>query len=636
MKKHFIARFLAVCLLLTACSAGASGPEDSQNTMQNSDSPAIEDSLHAEPVLHASGGSELPPEPQLEEETPLTLEAIQTVTFLDVPTSASYADCASYTAYRGLLTGVAEDLFDPEELVSRAAALTVLYRMSGQEAPPYDGSFADVPVDAWYTDAVAWAVQADVIDAGDGGNLGPLEPVTRAQLACMICRFTFYQDDHIYDMDFTTYSDGSCVPADARFSMAWVLEHRFYDGVVTSLLSPNLPVTRAQLARILVSIAAWDEEEPVAQALAVQMSEQIAVSLSQESHDDIQRFIDATASKYGAVGLQVAVVEDGYVMDCFSYGWATKQTDRMTPDHKVRVASISKVAVGISAMLLREEGLIDLDEDIGPYWGIEVRNPSYPNIPITFRSLLTHTSSIRAFEDGARSYSAVKSQLGKSSGYSQIKPGAITSWNYNNYAFGVLGMSLELASERYLDEILEQAFWSMMDIDAAFESGHVEAQDLLVTHYYHGGGVGRSVAAQKNMFRPASPGGSGSAFAGGLTISSRDLAKMASLLVNDGCYEGVQLMDAQSVELMETRCDRQLEDGTYQALSLRSQDNIYGRERLYYHTGSAYGVYNLMSYDPATGDGVVVLSIGASGAKDSRGLYTVCGEISQYIYQLIQ
>ena len=42
-----------------------------------------------------------------------------------------------------------------------------------------------------------------------------------------------------------------------------------------------------------------------------------------------------------------------------------------------------------------------------------------------------------------------------------------------------------------------------------------------------------------------------------------------------------------------------------------------------------------MSYDPETGDGVVVLTSGASGAKDSRGIYAVCGEISQYIYDAI-
>lgn len=94
-------------------------------------------------------------------------------------------------------------------------------------------------------------------------------------------------------------------------------------------------------------------------------------------------------------------------------------------------------------------------------------------------------------------------------------------------------------------------------------------------------------------------------------------------------------MQPESVELLETRDDTLLPDGTYQAVALRSQDNLYGRDRLYYHTGSAYGVYNLFSYDPAERDGVVVLTVGASGVKDDRNIYAVCSEISQYIYEAI-
>lgn len=106
--------------------------------------------------------------------------------------------------------------------------------------------------------------------------------------------------------------------------------------------------------------------------------------------------------------------------------------------------------------------------------------------------------------------------------------------------------------------------------------------------------------AQKNYKRPSAPGSSGSSFAGGLTISAKDQAKLLSLLANDGTYQGLRLLSRESVALMETRFDQILSDGTYQALPLRSQGNIYGRSHLYYYTGSAYGVYNFMSYDPET------------------------------------
>ena len=521
--------------------------------------------------------------------------------------------------------------------------------MSGQEAPAYDGFFDDVTEDRWFAGAAAWAVQAGLIDTG--GNLGPLEPITRSQLALLLWRFAGEEGETlIADPEggetliapaggedvLSACSDGGAVPDYARAATAWALENRLFAGVVSDAIYPNLPVSRAQLAQVLVAYTAYSREEPVAQALTTQLSAKIAVSLSRENHEDIQLLIDTVASRYGAIGLQVAVVENGRLTDAYACGWATRDSVPMTADHKLRVASLSKVAVGLSAMLLREQGIISLDDDIGPYWGIRARNPYYPDVPITIRALLSHTSSIRAFDDASRSYSAVKSQLSQSSGYSHVRPGAITSWNYNNYAFGVLGMTLETASGKYLDDILYQRLWNAMEIDAAFEGGCIDATDLLVTLYYHGGGVSRSVASQKELERPETPGATGKFFAGGLTISSRDMAKMAALLAGDGCFEGVRLMESQSVALMEERDPNQLGDGSYQALPLRSQDGIYGRDRLYYHTGSAYGVYNLMSYDPETGDGVVVLTVGASGAKDSRGIYAVCGEISQYIYEILE
>ncbi len=94
-------------------------------------------------------------------------------------------------------------------------------------------------------------------------------------------------------------------------------------------------------------------------------------------------------------------------------------------------------------------------------------------------------------------------------------------------------------------------------------------------------------------------------------------------------------MEAESVEEMERHEDRALPGGTYQALPMRLGFDIYGRERLYYHTGSAYGVYNFLSYDPDTGDGVVVLTTGASGKTDANGIYAVCGEISRAVYEAI-
>ena len=157
----------------------------------------------------------------------------------------------------------------------------------------------------------------------------------------------------------------------------------------------------------------------------------------------------------------------------------------------------------------------------------------------------------------------------------------------------------------------------------------------LVTPLYRGNGLGRSASSVLSVRQWSAPGATGRQFAGGFTASALDMAKLTALLAGDGCFEGVRLMDAASVELMESHGDQALPGGIYQALPMRLRFGAYGRERLYYHTGSAYGVYNFLSYDPDTGDGVVVLTMGADGGKDAYGIYAVCGEISRAVYEAL-
>jgi hypothetical protein len=116
-----------------------------------------------------------------------------------------------------------------------------------------------------------------------------------------------------------------------------------------------------------------------------------------------------------------------------------------------------------------------------------------------------------------------------------------------------------------------------------------------------------------------------------LTISAYDLAKLVAALAGNGAYNGTRILTSESVALMESSQGRT--GGFDQCLPLRRQTGIYGEDELYYHTGSNYGAYNLISYNPSSGDGVVVLTSGASGKTDSYGIYAICGEISEYVYK---
>lgn len=369
------------------------------------------------------------------------------------------------------------------------------------------------------------------------------------------------------------------------------------------------------------------------QTFAEEYVEETTLTLSLD-HEAIQAMIDCVAEQYGATGVQVALISAGQVISTYAYGWATNGSDLMTADHKIRVASISKVVIGITAMLLQEDGIIDIDADIGDYWNITVRNPAYPNIPITIRSILTHTSSIISYgDDYSTDYASIRNRL--SNGYCDTKPGSITGYYYNNYAFRVLGTTLEIAADQRVDDILQEKLFTALDIDASFASGDVKDTGKLVTLYRESGTVARSVETQMNIHLSSTPGDNGAYFAGGLTISASDLGKIVALLSADGVYAGQQLLAAASVAQMEEYITQPLSDGSYQAQPLFYAPSLYGRAGIYFHTGSAFGVYNCISYDPDTGDGVVVLTTGASGVAGQYDIYNVCGEVSEYIYELL-
>ena len=571
----------------------------------------------------------------VEESAALTVERLRTEFAPTDVAAGPLQDLICYMGYQGILT-CDQRKFNPEQPISRGMVAVTLHRMSegAGEAPLADGTFTDVPPDTWYTEGVNWCAANGIMNGVGNDRFAPERPLSRMQLAALLHRYAAWQgSDTEITGDLSAYSDGYKVSAYAVDGTIWALEHQIFRSIVTDMLRPAMTVSRQQLAVALTGLLSLDGSDPMAAELLNALPECDTRSDAQAHYAEIQAAVDAAAQKYHAVGVQVAVIENGAVTDTFNYGWATKNTDRMTDQHKIRTASISKVVLGMTAMLLREQGTVSLDESIGTYWGFSVKNPAHPNTPITIRSMLTHTSSIfNAGDNEPRTYSHVVSRL-RGKGFSSAVPGSMGYWSYNNYAFGVLGMTLELAANKRVDDILKEKLFTAMDIDASYAAGDVRDTDHLVTIYNSSGAVGRSIETQKKIHIANQPGASGTYFAGGLTISAEDLAKLIALLANDGIYEGVRMLSAESIALMEQCAERTAPDGFGQAMPMRQWDDLFGRERIYYHTGSAYGEYNCASYDPASGDGVVVLTTGSSGSKTDHGIYAICSDISAAVYE---
>ena len=338
---------------------------------------------------------------------------------------------------------------------------------------------------------------------------------------------------------------------------------------------------------------------------------------------------------YSATAVSVAVIEDGVVTGSAGWGWAALDEREMTADTKVRVASLSKLSVGMSAMAMAEDGLLTLNAPLSTYWGDDVHNP-YSHAQPSAYSLMTHTSSLmdRAIQGGLSNLHDLLLTSWRS-----MEPGDGGYWYYSNFGFCVLGTTLELASDGLLEDYLQSHFLQPLGVRASLFCGNLD-EDEMATLYNAYYGVEYSAADQAAQYVPTEIGAGAASFPGGLTISAPDMAKLVAILANDGVYDGVRYLSAASVADMETpRFAIDYLAGYYpfeQCLVLRRQSNLMGRDTIYYHTGSAYGVYSLLSYDPDTGDGVVVLTVGAPHRGDERGLYTICSDLSARLYAAME
>lgn len=382
------------------------------------------------------------------------------------------------------------------------------------------------------------------------------------------------------------------------------------------------------------------------------------------TQEDIDAALAQVMERYKAAGVTVATVERGQLSQAGAWGWAVKNQREMTPDTKIRIASISKVVVAMCALAMAEDGLLDLDAPLSTYWGDRAVNPYSKSQP-TVQDLMTHTSSLKNLEP-VRGLSKQRSLLNSKSTWRSMEPGNGGYWAYSNFGVSVLGTTLELAAQQTLDDYLQQRFLEPIGAKASFLGGRLSEDE--VATLYTTGGVGRTAAAHAGQSVPKDIGGASLYFAGGYTTSSVDMAKLVAILANDGVYkeplyEGIEVTDvetgtqlvvaqpvpgkfketryllAESVENMETpRFAVDLKDYApfEQCLVLRRQEDVLGQDVLYYHTGSAYGVFSLMTYNPGTQNGVVVITTGASRNMNERGMYALCYDLMEILYEKME
>ena len=170
--------------------------------------------------------------------------------FKDVPETAWYHDSVLYANDKGLMKGVADDKFGPNDPMSRAMIVTVLHRMEGEPSAPAS-KFKDVPEGTWFSASVAWAAENGIVNGKSTETFDPNGDVTREQIAAILYR---YAGTKGYDVskkaDLTGFSDNNKISPYARDALAWANANKLVNGMGDNILSPGTNATRAQVAAI--------------------------------------------------------------------------------------------------------------------------------------------------------------------------------------------------------------------------------------------------------------------------------------------------------------------------------------------------------------------------------------------------
>jgi CubicO group peptidase (beta-lactamase class C family) len=326
-------------------------------------------------------------------------------------------------------------------------------------------------------------------------------------------------------------------------------------------------------------------------------------------------------------------------------GLADRSTGRaLTIDDPVRIASITKLHVALGVMRLVEHGRLDLDSDVSVYLGWKLRNPAFPDSPITLRLLLSHRSSIRdgidywlipatgRIEDALRDPKAWDSEH---------PPGAY--FRYSNLGFPVVASVMEAVTGERFDKLMQRLVFTPLKLDACLNWSMCSDSTVAraVVLYAPDGSVKRDDLRGRRPDCPGvpgpdggcdltgyKPGRNGAIYSpqGGLRIPIRDLAKVGGLLLRRGRLpDGTRFLSASRLAEMERihwRFDGSNGDtegnfycGYGLAVQILGQcapkDDPFGdgKPRLG-HAGDAYGLRGGLWIDPATGKGIAYFATG--------------------------
>ncbi len=371
-----------------------------------------------------------------------------------------------------------------------------------------------------------------------------------------------------------------------------------------------------------------------------------AISQNTYNYDSLNLHISKYMEVNRVPGFAICAVNDDSIIWSNAYGKANIESGLdMNIDATMMIASISKTITSTAVMQLWENGLINIEYDINEYLPLKIRNPYFPDIPITIKQLLTHTSSINdgtAYDESyhcgdpaislkywIKNYFIVGGEFyNATENFNNWQPGE--KLEYSNVGFGLLGYLVEEITGISFNEYcrrnifdplnMKNTGWYYHEVDSLNQITNyilIDRDNLSDTDL-----INLSMRTPSNMdvnkimplcrySFPNYPDGS-------LITSVRELSYFLRAIINDGTYNNAKILEKSTIDKMLTI---QISGGKSQGLcwSKLPFESFWG------HSGGDYGIATYMFLNRKNKIGIITFqnSTSASPWKFFEELYWI-------------
>lgn len=334
---------------------------------------------------------------------------------------------------------------------------------------------------------------------------------------------------------------------------------------------------------------------------------------AQKHQKQAEKEFAALMNEWKAIGLSVVAVKDGKIIYEHQFGYRDRE-QRIPLDKAAlfRIASVSKSFSAVAIMQLIEAGKLSLDDDFSKLVGFSVRSPYFPDKVITLRMIMSHTSSV-SDRQGYTNLDIINPEKNPDwkNSYSHYEPG--THYDYCNLNFNMIGAVIERQTGIRFDAHIRNKVIRPLGLYGGHCVDSLDASRFTTLYAYDSASASfkpspEAYAPRREALANYQIGYSTPVLSptGGMKIGAGDLARYMIMHMNDGTANGVRIFSPESARLMRVPIAN--EEGY--GLAMRETSDVIDGITLKGHTGSAYGLYSAMFFEPEKKFGFVVITNG--------------------------